>query len=509
MHRRRLGFIAVAALFIAFAWPMQGGGPNELSHYALIKALAQGTAEIDETRLETGDHVTGDVVRWHGHWYSNKAPGLAFLTLPTYLGARAIGISSQGDPTTMLWVLSLVGAALPALVLLLLASSVAERLAAGTGTAVAVVLGGATLLLPFATVLHAHVLAATLVFAAFASLLLLRQRAPAGSAALAGLLIGFAVGTEYATGLAALVLGSYVAMTARSLRAFGAYLTGLAVGLVPVLAYNEWAFGSVSHFSWAGATSGNSDRASLELAGRGAPDLDVALESLFGFSGLVTSMPVLVLGAAGVVLLARREWRAEAVAVAALVTLFVLFNASYGTEFDSYRGGERYLIVTLPFLLAPLGLALRRWPVTTGALTIVSAVLMAALASSNLRSAGPDWLGPLADRRFSPTILSFVDVTGWYGILPFFAALVVAAAAAIAVTPRPHVRAAEVLFAGAAVLGWAVLAAYAPQSPRVGGSADSLEAYLPAALVGLALAFAGVFIRLVVTRSGVRAAEVE
>src|SRR5688500_8263115 len=143
LRPRRLGFVAIAALCIAFAWPMQGGGPNELSHYALIRALAAGTPEINETRFETGDYVTGDVVRWHGHWYSNKAPGLAFASLPTYLVSRAVGVPDRGEATPMLWALSFTGAVLPSLVLLLLVRAVAERFEPGTGTAVAVILGGA------------------------------------------------------------------------------------------------------------------------------------------------------------------------------------------------------------------------------------------------------------------------------------------------------------------------------------------------------------------------------
>ena len=92
-------------------------------------------------------------------------------------------------------------------------------------------------------------------------------------------------------------------------------------------------------------------------------------------------------------------------------------------------------------------------------------------------------------------ILSAVDVTGWYSMLPFFVALGVAFVAAILATPRLEIRPAEVGFAGAATLGWAMTAAWAPQSAQVGGDAGTLAAYLPAAAVTAGLALVLVAIR--------------
>ena len=57
-------------------------------------------------------------------------------------------------------------------------AGVGDRLEPGLGIAAAVTLGGATLVLPFATLFFSHVLAATLGFAAFAVLLLEREGAP-------------------------------------------------------------------------------------------------------------------------------------------------------------------------------------------------------------------------------------------------------------------------------------------------------------------------------------------
>jgi hypothetical protein len=487
--RVNFGAIAFAALVFAFAWPLQSGLENEKSHYALVRALAEGTPWIDETIYETGDYVTNDITYWRGHTYSNKAPGLAMLSLPVYLVAREAGVPDEGNPTRMLWVLSLFGAALSALVVLLLVREAADRVVGGSGTTVAVLLAGSTLLLPFATVFYAHARSAMLVMAAFTVLFLFRDGpAPVGTAAVAGLAAGLAVTTEYPCLLAALVFGMYAALARPRLGRVVAYAAGSLVGFAPLVFYNRWAFGSIWHFSWSGGRPTGGDLPSGEVVGQTHTTVHRLLESLFGFSGLFTMAPVLVVAVAGLVLLARRGFRGEAAAVAAVAAAYVVFNASYGSGFDAWLGGERYLVPMLPLLGLPLACALVRWPATTGALTIVSAVLAIALTASHIRGGTPDWLDPLFDRDFPQTVLSSVGITGWYSMLPFFFLLGVAFGAAVAAAPRVDARPVETLFAGGATLAWAVAAAKAPQLPAYGGNSESVGAYLPVLLVAAALA---------------------
>src|SRR5687767_5102442 len=113
---RRAGLIALVACGFAFAWTMQGVGDNQNSHYALVRALAGGGAVIDDTRGQVGELSTHDVTYFRGHVYSNKAPGLAFVSLPVYLTLRATGVVGTGDPTRILWALGLVGSVIPAVI---------------------------------------------------------------------------------------------------------------------------------------------------------------------------------------------------------------------------------------------------------------------------------------------------------------------------------------------------------------------------------------------------------
>ena len=79
---------------------------------------------------------------------------------------------------TAVWEVGLFGATLPAIVLLLLVRSVAERLVPGYGTAAALVVGTGCLFAVLATMFFAHVLSTCLGFAAFAVLFHARRGPP-------------------------------------------------------------------------------------------------------------------------------------------------------------------------------------------------------------------------------------------------------------------------------------------------------------------------------------------
>jgi hypothetical protein len=173
-----LGLAAIAMLGIAFVLVQQDPGPTPVAHFALVRALSTGTAEI-------GPGVTIDSAYIDGKYFANKAPGLAFTLLPAYLGLKEVGLqraapgSGPGDGfARRLGELTLFGAVLPAVMLMLLMLVAVESVWPGYGSLTAILLGAGTMLLPFATLLFGHMLSATLGFAAFVLLLLERQRGP-------------------------------------------------------------------------------------------------------------------------------------------------------------------------------------------------------------------------------------------------------------------------------------------------------------------------------------------
>lgn len=481
---------------------MQGTGFNQNSHYVLVKALSKGTASIDSSLPEVGELGTQDTISLHGATYSNKAPGLAFLTLPLYLVLDRAGMRTTGDPTRMLWALGLFGVVLPALLLLLLVRSVAHDLEPGFGTLAAVLLGVGTLFTPFATLFFSHALSALLVFATFAVLWRAR-RDGAGLAwyLAAGVCAGLAVVTEYPNALAGAVLGLYAISRAPVLRRGATYAAGCIAGVVPLGLYNHWAFGSVTHISYAGdwvpppgvvpapppvvdpAAVGTSTGSASDLVGAAHFQVVRVFETLVGAQGILTQAPVLIAGVAGVVLLARR-YTAEALAIGGIASAYLAYNASYDSNFGGFSPGQRYVIPIIPFLALGIGPAYRRRPLTTGAFALVSWLVMVSMTATHaLAGYDFDWFHRIGTRDFDYTVAWLVGITGWYTILPFFTALVVAVALAFAATSPVRVGRFEPLAACAALLGWAVLAAGAPKTTALDGRADELSAYVPAAAV--------------------------
>lgn len=473
--------VAIAAVCCAFAWPMQGRSLGELSNYALVKALASGTPRIDETRFQVGDLPAGDFRTFRGHTYSDKAPGLALGTVPAYLVLRRVGLRTSGDPTEALWALRLWGTVVPALLLLLVSWRLAERTAAGYGAAAAVAIGAGTLVLAFATLFYSHVLAALLVLAAFAVLWSEREGPPRLElVAAGGALAGLAVTTEYPTALAAVVFGLYALLRKSPLVRGAAYTAGVLAGVTPLLIYNQWAFGSFTHLSYFGdeLSSGN-------LAGRMEPSLLNGLFTYVSVPGLLVLSPFLACGLVGIVLLYDVGKRAEALAIALVATAFTIYNASLpGLEYDAFLFGPRYLVPVLPLVALPAALTFRRWPVTTAALALVSAILMSALTATQLHAGqalDPDWFAALLDHSFPSTAASVLGVTGWYAILPFFVAIGAAiVAAGLSLPPAGE----DQLLAGAAVLTWAAVALFAPS----GAEAAAYSSYVPVLLALAAFA---------------------
>jgi hypothetical protein len=402
----------------------------------------------------------------------------------------------------MLWALGLIGVVLPATALLLLVRRVAERIEPGFGAAAAVALGLGTLLLPFATLFFSHALSAFLVFGSFAILFAERLGSPRlALVGAAGLVAGLAGVTEYPSAFAASVLGLYAVGRSGWVRRGLVFLAGVLVGIAPLALYNHWAFGSVTHLSYVGEVGGGMG---LKKAPRPGFEPETLLETLFGRSGLLTLAPVLACGIVGIVLLYRRGWRAEALVIATTSALYLLYNSSYGSNFGGLSTGQRYLIPILPMLAVPLALAFRSFPVTTGALALVSAIVGVTITATHALAAyDAQWFDRLGNLQFTPTPASLVGVTGWYTILPFFLAAAAAAIFVFLATAPPRLTARDMLAAPAAVLAWALVAATAPSTPVLGGHADELSAYRG---VGLVVALAAAAVAIGIAReSGVRA----
>jgi hypothetical protein len=411
----------LVAFALGCAWLGQGPGYNQNSHYALVRALADGTAVIDLYVDETGDWVLEN-----GHYYSVKAPGLATASLPPLLVLDTLrarewlaerdreGLAvARGELKGMIWALGLWGALLPALALAFLVRRFADDLDPGTGDPTAALLLMGTLVLPFATLYFAHVLAALLGFAAF--FLLWRRQWPFA----AGVLAGLAFAIEYPLLLVAVVLAVYALV-----RREWTFIPGLLLGSLPVPLYLWWAFGSPFYFAYEDAPL----HSPAGFFGFSLPSPAGLWEILVWPRGLLLFSPVLVIAALGVA----RLPRAEAAVVGTVVGGFVLWNAGFFEPYGGASPGPRYLVPVLPFLALGLSRALRAFPRLTlglGAISIAAMTLVTANQPLNARD---------SELHVTDTIGSYVlGLPEPLAIVPFVA--LIAAAATVALGPAARV----------------------------------------------------------------------
>jgi len=474
LPRERRGRIALAAILLvglASGLMLQNWSDNQTSHYDLIRALDAGRTTIDK-----GPYPTKDEAYYHGHWYSARAPGLALFSLPFYetinaLQAPRVARSSPAlrGEDEMIDFVGWWGSVLPAFLLVLLVWRVAERFEPGYGAAAAIALGLGTMVLPFSTLLFSHVFSAMLGFAAFA--LLLRERdgpqRPLLLAA-AGLLLGYAITSEYPLAFAAVVLGLYALSRPDSLRPLamasraGMLLLGAFVGIVPLLLYNHAAFDSWTHLAYS-----NIPQQHRGFFGISAPSPRVFVTLLLDSRGLLTLSPILIMGALGTVLLYRRGRRAEALAITGVCACYAIYNSGYYLPFGGGAPGPRFMITLLPFLACPLGLALRRWPGPTIALAGISIVAWTLVTITHplvgYENETAVWTRLLSKGEFQPTIATALGAgRGWGGVWPFLLAVGGAVVLAAAATPRLRLTTAAVGAGVLAALAWALFSALGP-----------------------------------------------
>jgi hypothetical protein len=532
-RRSLAGIAAICLVGVAAALILQPVGCNQTAHLALVKSLTDGTPRIDAYAAESCDTAYID-----GHYYAAKAPGLALASFPWYgtlrLAGLAVGQTPRASswPEAMLelprratWQVSIVGATLAALLLLLLVRSAAERIVPGYGAAAAVLIGTGSLVLPFSTLFFAHVLAATLGFAAF--WLLLRDRRsvdPRRPALLAaGALAGLAVVVEFPLGIVAIALAVYAGR-----ERIVPYAVGALAGVLPLALFNTWAFGSPLDLSYEnavidpGATGHDVVGANDEgLFGLTLPSLRSAGELLASDKGLLVLTPLAAAGVGGLIVLLRGTARREATLALGVSAAFLLYNSSYYLPFGGWVPGPRFLIATLPFLALGIAAALRAAPLTTAALAAPSVLSMVgATLAEPLAEPGSGaglWLERWRDASFTSTLVTEAGGgNGWSAAAPVLVLLVAALGLAAWSLPRMVFTRRDVVLALVAFGTWVVLAHAAPDLLELDRAVDQVTglatvvallavavlAWLAAARVGPAAA-AGVLLLAVLLAPGV------
>ncbi len=366
---RLRALLLFSVIFISYAYFYEGAGWNQNSRLDMVRAIVeQGTLRIDAFHQNTEDKAFAN-----GHYYSDKAPGLALLAVPMAEILRALNIDSASPRglVDLAYFLTVFTVALPMAAACVCLFWIAMTLGASVNAAAfgAVALGLATPMWAYSTLFWGHALAAACLVFAFACALKLRGGASFASDIFWGFALGVTAGwatvTEYPSAPAsAMVAGLALALVWRDgmLRRWRVLLAIGAGALPCVLAlmlYQHAAFGSIFHPSYAYYPAGAFSWMKHGYMGLTYPRIDVALKLLFGCRrGLLFSGPVVLAAPFGL----RQLWKqpsshAAAVAATLIAAYYFIFHASFYSWPAGWSYGPRYMAPGLPFLclgLAPL-----------------------------------------------------------------------------------------------------------------------------------------------------------
>ena len=367
----RAGVVA-ALLFVSYAYFYEAGGANQNSRFDAVRAIV----EKRTLRIDAYNENTTDKAFIRGHWYSDKAPGVALLAVPIVAATRpildAVGVDllSYKAIEVETYVVTVITAGLATVVAAMALYWVARHVGASHGgaTFAAIVFGLATPAWAYATLFWGHALATAALFIAFALAVDARR---SGSArrdvwlgAGVGLAAGWAVVTEFPSAPpAALIAGLAVAHSwpgGRHRRVLVGLAGGALVSAVTLLAHNWVAFGSPFHFGYSENLEFVLRRLNGEKTGffgHSYPKPHVMWELLFGrYRGLLPLAPLLVVGPFGIARLARAPETRKTAIVAGIIPLYYLLeNSAFRGWYGGHNYGPRYLAAALPFLC--LGLA--------------------------------------------------------------------------------------------------------------------------------------------------------
>jgi hypothetical protein len=354
--------LAVLGLYLlAAAGHPPATNPNELVRIELAVAMAMWTTvDLEEPARVYG--LSEDASQRDGRVLADKAPGLSFAAIPVVWLARALLPVIPGTDLPRYWPLRHLATGLlvalgTALGCCFLAARIPGLQTRGWAP-VALIVALSTPLLTYGTVFFGHAPAAILISVAW--ILLLRPRTDVGpehdrTAFLGGAAAGFAIATEYPTVLLAAVVFATLIARRPPWRQVTLAISGLLVGVLPVLIYHQAAFGSPWLTGYAfKADPGFQAIHTSGLSGVSLPTLDALRGILVGSSrGLFFFSPVLLLAPVGLWLMHRRSgWRDVAPLTAAIV-VYIAFGAGFVDWQAGWCAAARHLVPAIPLLVIP------------------------------------------------------------------------------------------------------------------------------------------------------------
>jgi hypothetical protein len=408
LNQATLVFILLAGfLYFLPRWADQ----NTNSRMDMIVAVVEnGTFQIDPYVQNTVDFAAVG-----GHFYSDKPPGAGFLGIPLYAGLRPVlkspligplvtrlaanpafqatlnasgtGISEEKIRIAISQVaITYLVATLPTLLLALLLYHLLRQMQVQPGVSLLTGLayGLLTPAFAYANNFYSHQLSAALLFAAFLLAFHLQKMNKIARLVGIGLLLGYAVISEYQVVLIAAILFGYtfyqLFRTENGLKIGWVLLAGLGV-MAGWMIYNTLIFGGPFNLSYQYSAEWTVQHQTgfMSLT---YPHWDAVWGITFSpFRGLFLLSPVLLLAFPGLVLWWRNKvFRPELWVVVSVILAMGLFNSSSVMWWGGFAIGPRYFLPAVPWMVLPLGFFLNRtlkkaWAILlAGTLAVLSLV---------------------------------------------------------------------------------------------------------------------------------------
>jgi hypothetical protein len=384
--------------FITYAYFYQGSDQSIACRFDLIRSM------IEKGVLWINDfcgYNTADIITFHGHIYSVKAPGTSYTALIPFVIFRIalMPLSAAHDAlywafVTYLTTVFTTGLLVAAMCVVMFRFARFVGASEGRAAGVALIFGLATIAFPYATELTGEPVAAVCVFTAFYLVATCDLRPSSMRSLAAGFLAGWAVLNDYPVFLVAAAVGIYALFKLPDWTHLVAFCAGAAITIGIMLAYNWGAFGSPFFFSYQAFKASPAENAqfpeqAVGFVGLTYPKMRILWNVLVDPQrGLFFCNPVLLLSVVGVGYFARlRRWRAEFVVTVYSFVVLILFNAAYGQSIVSWGGGTatgpRQIVASVPFMVLALAFLPAAYNYLLGAIGAVSAAIMLMATATN------------------------------------------------------------------------------------------------------------------------------
>jgi hypothetical protein len=371
--------------FILYTFFIHWTGWDENSRFALTKALSQEKrVEIDSFYI-----ITGDRAYFNNHYYTDKAPGISFISVPIYSFLKyfydnffsdefkakhstKLDIYISEHPKAVVYFYPYLGFLdrMAMIFLTIFTSSLFGALSVvlfydtskfftkdeKVRIITSFIFGIATLVFPYSIRFTGNIIGMFLGLLSFRFYLNKEKN----SYFLTGLISGLASFFDYPL---LLFLFIYILIGFFFNTKFLKYFfIGATLGVLPLLMYNYLIFGNPFSFSNAHLDP----QISEETGGIGVslnPEFLLSLIPRVLFypeRGLFFYYPILIVSLVGIFYM-KSQFEIERRIIILVFVLFVLFNCSYWTWWGGSTFGPKYLLPTIPFLAIPLIFVIERF----------------------------------------------------------------------------------------------------------------------------------------------------